>query len=72
MGSSLTANQDLSALLVILPFPSDWLGLTFMNWNIYIGFYSNLDIIINNNNNNTIFRQVCVFSWLAAINQGPV
>ena len=26
----------------------------------------------NNNNNNTIFRQVCLFSWLAAINQGPV
>ena len=22
----------------------------------------------NNNNNNTIFRQVCLFSWLAAIN----
>ena len=34
-------------------------------------FFSNNNLL-NNNNNNTIFRQVCLFSWLAAINQGPV
>ena len=28
--------------------------------------------IFNNDNNSEIFRQVCLFSWSAAINQGPV
>ena len=35
-------------------------------------YNSKISIAIIIINNNTIFRQVCLFSWLAAINQGPV
>ena len=52
----------------------DFLGFIYESYWMFdpAQVFSQSDNYDKNNNNNTIFRQVCLFSWLAAMNQGPV